>query len=178
MHLYYIKTFINSVNISAEIWLAGILLVSSLTVIGVWYESNKQTYANLIMRVTLVLYAFFVLCVTVLLRKDWIDAGIRLTPFWSYAAIIDGELSIMWEVVLNIALFIPAGFLYSYAVRRGRWWIMLCVAATFSFSIELLQLIFHCGLTEVDDIIHNSLGALLGYVVGCSCKALISPKNR
>ena len=44
-------------------------------------------------------------------------------------------------------------------------WCNVGSAMVFSFVIELLQLIFRCGLFEFDDMIHNTLGATIGYGV-------------
>ena len=35
----------------------------------------------------------------------------------------------------------------------------------FSLSIELCQLVFHMGLFEFDDIINNTIGAILGFII-------------
>ena len=40
---------------------------------------------------------------------------------------------------------------------------VMAVGAGISVMIELLQLIFKRGLCEVDDVIHNVLGTLIGY---------------
>ena len=77
----------------------------------------------------------------------------KLIPFWSY---IDPALR--QEILLNILLFIPVGLL-------GRTWRIIPVSAFFSAAIELSQLISHRGLFEFDDIIHNTLGTAIGYLV-------------
>ena len=44
------------------------------------------------------------------------------------------------------------------------WKVGLLIGIGISFSIELLQLVLCRGLFEFDDIIHNSLGFLIGIV--------------
>ena len=39
-----------------------------------------------------------------------------------------------------------------------------------SISIEVSQYIFHLGYAEVDDVIHNSLGVLIGAIVASMVK--------
>lgn len=67
---------------------------------------------------------------------------------------------------LNILMFIPFGaFLPIYF---GRFWKMstTVLAGVFmSFTIEVLQL-FTFRLTDIDDLIMNTLGTLLGYGIG------------
>lgn len=67
---------------------------------------------------------------------------------------------------LNILMFIPFGaFLPIYF---GRFWKMsttVLAGAFMSFTIEVLQL-FTFRLTDIDDLIMNTLGTLLGYGIG------------
>lgn len=48
---------------------------------------------------------------------------------------------------------------------KKRKWIIVVFAFAFSFCIEALQYIFHLGYAEVDDVIHNTLGAVIGILV-------------
>lgn len=117
-------------------------------------------------------FAFWVLCFTVLCRT-WHHEhpSVRpLAPFWSYRAIMGGNFGALLEVVLNVVLFMPIGALYRCAVRYPKWWILLVLAAVFSMSIELMQYILLCGNTELDDVIHNSLGALIGFGLAVCCQ--------
>ena len=59
----------------------------------------------------------------------------------------------------NIIFFIPFGLL----LPVKRWWIVLIVAVMFSTLIELVQFIGGYGLAELDDVICNSLGAVIGF---------------
>jgi len=86
-------------------------------------------------------------------------------PFWSYRELFSSNWYILVEVILNVLLFIPIGALYRTAVRYPKWWILLTLAAVFSMSIELMQYILDCGTVEIDDVLHNSLGAIIGYSI-------------
>ena len=67
---------------------------------------------------------------------------------------------------LNIGVFIPFGALLFLRFPRLRR-ISACTAFSlvFSLSIELLQLIFRRGVCDIDDLICNTLGGLLGAAV-------------
>ena len=43
------------------------------------------------------------------------------------------------------------------------------IGLCFSMLIELLQLVLKRGLTEIDDVVHNGVGCVIGYwaFVGC-----------
>ena len=69
------------------------------------------------------------------------------------------------DLLLNIILFIPLGFLlpYIWPKLNGRKTVLM--AFVISVTIETTQYIAHWGCLEVDDIINNTLGACIGY--GC-----------
>ena len=68
------------------------------------------------------------------------------------------------HIVLNVALFAPLGALLPMMHCRLRSWVyaLLCGAAL-STMIETTQLLAAAGQCDVNDIIANTLGALLGY---------------
>ena len=47
-----------------------------------------------------------------------------------------------------------------------KWWQGLLAGAAAACAIEVLQLLLHKGLFEFDDIIHNSLGCMIGCLAG------------
>ena len=67
------------------------------------------------------------------------------------------------NTVLNILLFLPLGFLLPFLWKRFESAkTVFLTGLLFSAGIEFLQ-IFTWRLTDVDDLITNSLGAFLGY---------------
>lgn len=65
------------------------------------------------------------------------------------------------NILNNIWLFVPLGAALYDPEHRGRWlW-----AVALSIVIESVQWFTGIGLCEVDDVISNSLGALIGYGV-------------
>lgn len=70
------------------------------------------------------------------------------------------------NVLLNIAMFCPFGFLLPLLSRKLRkWYFSIPAGFAFSLMIELLQLIFSRGVFDVDDLFCNTLGAMIGYFV-------------
>ena len=63
--------------------------------------------------------------------------------------------------VLNILMFIPFGYLLPHFVQIKTWKIVL-LGLVFSLIIETSQLIFHVGFFQVDDLIDNTIGGVLG----------------
>ena len=90
-----------------------------------------------------------------------IEPDFNLIPFFD---IINGPAAYVKNTVLNIALFIPLGFLLP-VIWEGRYRSLKKVLLTglgVSAGIEVLQ-IFTYRLTDVDDLITNTVGAMLGY---------------
>lgn len=66
----------------------------------------------------------------------------------------------------NIAAFLPFGFfLPALFSRCNRAWITVLCTASFSFLVELIQLFTRVGSCDIDDLILNTLGGLLGYLL-------------
>lgn len=68
------------------------------------------------------------------------------------------------NLVGNVVVFIPFGFLLPYVLKRGRnFFVMLINAFLFVLGIEVFQLFSAFGAFDVDDILLNCFGAVLGY---------------
>ena len=66
---------------------------------------------------------------------------------------------------LNILLFIPFGFLAGYVFKKTSFWKVLISATLISTMIELVQAISRLGCCDIDDVINNTLGTLLGWIL-------------
>lgn len=77
-----------------------------------------------------------------------------------------GMKAFMLNVVGNCVAFMPGGFLLPAISRRCRRPVQ-CVIVGFmiSFLIECTQLMFRVGSFDVDDLLLNTLGVLVGFVL-------------
>ena len=87
-----------------------------------------------------------------------------------FLSIFSGRFSALQdaELLSNIELFVPYGILLPTAFRRLRWWAVDLIALGTTTVIELVQP-FVGRSCDVDDIIANTLGA----VVGCALAKLV-----
>lgn len=82
-------------------------------------------------------------------------------------------LQIWLNVLLNIALFIPLGFLLPLLSKPFRkWYAALGAGFGVSLLIELTQLFTGSGMCDVDDLFTNTLGAMLGWCAAMFVLAL------
>jgi glycopeptide antibiotics resistance protein len=63
----------------------------------------------------------------------------------------------------NITFLIPIGFLLPFAFAQIDWKKSLVVAVLSGMSIELTQVLLHIGIFDIDDVILNGLGVMIGY---------------
>ncbi len=91
--------------------------------------------------------------------------GIQLRPFLAFWEARNAFTLQVWlNPLLNVAMFLPLGVLLPLSVKRfQQWYWMLAVGAGISLVIEGLQHILSRGQADVDDLICNTLGAMLGY---------------
>lgn len=139
-------------------------LVMTLAVVGCLLARVSKRWVP---RILLLEYCFLVLCSTVIFRNTYAqEVRLMLTPFWNYAEVFSfRDLLDFWEVVLNIVLFIPIGLLLGASFSKARWHNILLTGILLSTSIEALQYTLQKGLCETNDVIHNALGCMIGFVV-------------
>lgn len=125
----------------------------------------------------------------------WLAVGLRLTlgaghplpgqvvtdnfvPFHTIGIYLANLGSTFWltQGIGNLLLLLPLGLLGPLAVPwLGRWWRVLVAATLISGAIEAVQgALLADRAADVDDVMLNVLGAMLGYAV----LRLIAPRSR
>lgn len=77
--------------------------------------------------------------------RGWIIAGVNL--------------------VGNVALLVPLGILFSLICLNNTWKKSFFLAVASGLSIEILQTMLRVGIFDIDDVILNALGFMVGYWV-------------
>ena len=102
-------------------------------------------------------------------------------PLWSYRAIANGSIKALLENFGNIVLFIPVGVI-AIVVLHLRVWQAALLGFVFSLLIEGSQWLFWLGSFEVDDLINNAAGTVIGAVAFNNTrlgkKIILAKKNR
>lgn len=92
-------------------------------------------------------------------------------PFHSYREVwAGGNPEILRSNFMNAVLFYPAGLLFaSLLPRTWKWWhsvvLTLLLLTLVSVGIEYIQYAYALGRAEIDDVIHNAIGTLLGSII-------------
>ena len=121
----------------------------------------------------LLLYVVVLFCSTVFLRATTATTHYPFDFFWHYKDFAHGQLLWLPEVIMNIAVFIPVGFALGLAFRKTKGWQGVLAGMGISVGIELLQWLFRKGFVDVDDVIHNTLGCVLGYLLYLGMKRVV-----
>lgn len=108
------------------------------------------------------------LWVTLLSRGETVVGDFQIVPLHSYQAVLSGgNQDILRSNFMNVVLFFPGGLLLE-ELLPSKWpfWARLltttALLGSVSLAIELIQYFRMLGQAEIDDLIHNTLGALLG----------------
>ncbi len=119
----------------------------------------KDTVLSIV-RLILVEYIVLIYSTTFMFRQIRETRMLRLDPFWSYKV-----PSLMPENVMNVVVFIVLGILITVSFKQFSWRMTVLLGFSISISIELLQYIFRKGSFDIDDLISNTGGALIGAMI-------------
>lgn len=84
----------------------------------------------------------------------------------------------MTNILGNIAVFVPFGIFISYTVKKKSLGYQTLILFLTSLSIEIVQYILALGSTDVDDILLNVLGGLLGIAICQRMKRIFPARDR
>lgn len=167
-HIYeLIKAYENVVPLPID-WLLCAIAFGIVAILFVF----RKNYRGFIVRSAwsmLVIYVLMILSGTVLFRETSLEMRYHFEPFKNYTTIYDGFIA---DVIVNIGMFIPFGFLGAVTFGHNNVMKVCIVGFLMSSIVELAQLLGRCGVCNIDDVIHNSLGCVIGFYVFALCNKL------
>ena len=103
---------------------------------------------------------------------------IQLRPFLAFREAWNRFTLKTWlNPILNVLMLLPLGLLLPPCAKRFlRWGWMLAASLGLSLAIELLQYLLGCGIADVDDLICNTWGAMLGYCLYLQLRSLLKKR--
>jgi len=161
--------------------LTSIICIGMVTFIA-W--KGWKTGIRLTSVLLLVEYVFLIFSSTVIFRSVSATRQYDFHPFWSY-----DRPDLLIENIMNVIVFIPVGMILgsllrvkgswskygswfkvngsstSEATKSMTWLIVLLIGCSISVTIEALQFCFMKGFSEVDDVMHNTLGCIVGFMI-------------
>ena len=83
-----------------------------------------------------------------------------------------GTFAVFVNLAGNILIFVPYGFFISVASRARGFFKTLFFSMGLSLCVEIIQLFTRVGSFDVDDILLNTIGGVLGYIVFLICNGI------
>ncbi|OGG41356.1 hypothetical protein A2837_02460 [Candidatus Kaiserbacteria bacterium RIFCSPHIGHO2_01_FULL_46_22] len=81
------------------------------------------------------------------------------------------------NLVGNIVLLVPIGFLVPFVYQNITWKKTLALATATGLAIETMQVVLKVGIFDIDDVILNALGFMIGYFVFVILDKWVRAKN-
>ena len=110
-------------------------------------------------------YMVMIVSVTLLDRGKFFREHNFIPFLYSYKdAWIHASAQAWRNIILNILAFVPFGILLPAGFRKlDCFWKVYLTGFLFTAFIECTQFLSECGIFEVDDLINNTLGTVIGY---------------
>ena len=90
-----------------------------------------------------------------------------------------GLESFVVNILGNILAFAPFGFLLPIIHKRYQSFIkIIFLSILFSLTVEVIQLFLKVGIFDVDDILLNTTGGVVGYLFYLICHAIYKQKGK
>lgn len=120
----------------------------------------------------------FVFCLTSLSRGSNFSGAFNIhflsgyVNAWNHWSISELQL-----IIFNMLMFAPLGFLLPILWKKAeKLWVTIAATLCLTASIEVFQLLTGTGIFELDDLFHNLLGSLFGYL--CIMAILVSIRKK
>lgn len=148
--------------------LAGAIVVLLLSAIIDKIVKKKKPHFSLLAIMGFLMYVVIMLCITFISRLDG-DMGMNVDMKG-----MDLKLFSSWGrndrnhayVIENVLLFVPYGFFLACVFKKARKLLpVLVIGMLSSLAIEVIQLVTGTGIFQIDDILTNTLGAIIGYLI-------------
>lgn len=138
-----------------------------------WYQKTaqcKQALVKLGVAAGLFLWVAVVLHMTIFSRSTG-TSEVHLELFYQLKVYFNGgSKELLRTLWMNVLLFIPGGLLLA-AMWPDKWARCVCISLTalvlfgLSMGIEFTQYRYSLGCVEADDVLSNTLGAMLGMAI-------------
>ncbi len=137
------------------------------------YKSKKGV--RIVGKIFFVLYVAFI--IYFLIFSDWYGRTGQMQEY-HYNLVLFKEIKRFWEyrdqvgifamftnLVGNVVIFVPFGFFMPMASRYRSFFSTAFCSFGLSLCVETFQLVTKVGSFDVDDLLLNTIGGIIGYIV-------------
>lgn len=138
------------------------VILSSIRITYLWMHKEPFVIYKELMALGFVIYVMCLFHVVTFQDVSWSSSNfVPFQEMFRYRIFSD---LFFRNVIGNMIMFMPFGLFVSYFLKLNQKKIILCLSLLVSFTIESTQYLIG-RVFDVDDILLNVLGALLGYSV-------------
>ena len=136
---------------------------------------------RIIGKIFFVLYVVFI--IYFLIFSDWygrtgemseyrynLELFREIKRFWDYRHQV-GMISMVMNLFGNVLIFMPFGFFLPMASRFRSVFATIFWSFMLSLAVEMFQFITKVGCFDVDDLLLNTVGGIIGHIIFCICAA-------
>lgn len=95
----------------------------------------------------------------------------EIKRFWNYREQL-GIFATASNLLGNVLIFLPFGFFMPMASKRRSFLVTIIYSFILSLIVETSQLFMQVGSFDVDDLLLNTIGGMLGYITFAVCNVI------
>lgn len=165
----FYETFYNAINNMWPMLSLFVVIMVVLKLTKVFINNDKFIFYKEFYNLLFIVYVL--LLYYLLLSTENASSGMNFIPFREMTRYSIGSKAFYYNVIGNIVLFMPFGYFVSDYLKVKKVHQIIIVSLLISLTAELIQ--FKIGRAfDVDDLILNTLGAILGFMCYISVKAV------
>lgn len=143
-------------------------------------NKNARTM-RIIGKILFVFYVIFI--IYFLIFSDWygrtgemndyhynLELFREIKRFWDYRHQV-GMTAMIMNLFGNVLIFMPFGFFLPMASRFRSVFATVFWSFILSLAVEMFQFITKVGCFDVDDLLLNTVGGIIGHIIFCICAA-------
>lgn len=145
-------------------------------------KANNKKIIRVLGKILFILYVAFIFYF--LLLSDWYGRTGEMQQyrynlvlfkeikrFWRYRDSL-GMAAVVKNLLGNVLVFVPFGFFMPLASRYRSFLVTAFDGFALSLCVETFQILTKVGSFDVDDLLLNTLGGILGYILFVICNAI------
>lgn len=149
----------------SAVWPTLTIFLVVIIIMRYFYIRNNKKKFILHEELILLLFITYILLLFELVTsRDVYISGTNLVPFREIFRYPIGSTNFYRQVIGNIVLFIPFGFFASYYTKVSKFSSISLITLLVSLTIEVVQKFIGRSF-DVDDIILNLLGGIIGFLI-------------
>lgn len=148
-----------------DVWPMLIIITVIISSLRITYLITKHKKFQLHKELIYLISIIYILCLFHVVTFQDNNYGVsNFIPFKEIFRYEFGSAKFMKNIIGNIMLFIPYGFIASYLLKNKKFSVITILTIIVSLTIETVQ--YYIGrVFDIDDIILNLLGGIIGFLI-------------